>query len=164
MPRAEVTLEPSFGYTAYIVSVNVNVVCVSVFNVFCLCKEYFIVCHSLLSYLATVKDEVVPEGVELSVLHSGEEIRMVAALAKLHHDVEDHRPPGASPASGAVDHVDVSQKNVPVKILLLGGQPCRPERPHAATFDEKQYHFRDKTQKKTRRVVKKNDSDKKRQK
>ena len=73
--------------------------------------------------LAAVGDEVVPQGVELPVLHPGEQVRVIAALAQLHDDVQDHRAPRVAPAPCPVHHVDVSQENVAVNVLLLGGQP-----------------------------------------
>lgn len=74
--------------------------------------------------LATVDDEMVPQGIKLSVLHTREQVGVVAAFAQLHDDIQDHRATGAAAASRAIDHIDVSKENVPVNFLLLRRQPC----------------------------------------
>lgn len=63
---------------------------------------------------------MIAQGIQLPVLHSREEIGVVAALAQLHDDVQNHRSTGVAPPRGAVHHVNVPQENVPVDFLLLG--------------------------------------------
>lgn len=72
-----------------------------------------------MSNLPAIDDEVVSQGIQLPVLYAREQVRVVATLAELHDDVEDYRPSRAAPASCPIYHIDVSQENIPVHLLLL---------------------------------------------
>ena len=70
--------------------------------------------------LAAVEDDVLAVGVEVPVLDATEEVRVVAALAHLHDDVEDGGPAAAPAAPRVEDQVLVPGEQVLVELLLHG--------------------------------------------
>ena len=65
-------------------------------------------------YLPAVLHEVLPHGVEVPVLRVREEVRVVAALAQLHDDVEDRGPAHVRTVHG----IDVAHQHPLVHLPL----------------------------------------------
>ena len=80
------------------------------------------------NHLATVHVQVFPHGILGTVLHTREEVWVVAALTKLHHDVQDRRAGAVGVCGGgAVDRVDITHQNTSVEVLLHGGHACEED-------------------------------------
>lgn len=79
-------------------------------------------------HLTTIHVQVLAHGILSTILHSREEVRMVAALAELHDDVQNGRT-GAVGVSGggAVDGVDVAHQHTAVEVLLHRRHACEED-------------------------------------
>lgn len=69
---------------------------------------------------------MISKRIQLPIFNSSKEVRVVAALTELHDDIKNHRASSAAASpSSAVNHVNVSQKHIPINFLLFRGQPCK---------------------------------------